>query len=233
VTPVLVVFDVDGTLLRSAGEHHGIMVEVLARSGLDALAKPWASYRHYTDSGVIDEIVEDTHGRSVTAEELAGFDAEYLAGLEEFLRHTEIVEIPGARALLADLAALPEVHVAFATGSLRSMALRKLGILGVDTATAVLATGEHRTREEIVTAAVTAVRERVDGPLRLVVLGDGPWDERTAVSLGIPFVAVQSGQHVFGDVPVRVVTDLTEITAAELVGLAAPEGALDPAGPSL
>jgi len=219
-SPTVVVFDIDGTLLASAGEHHAIIERVLARRGLDVLAKPWAAYRHYTDSAVIDEVFLDQVGRGVTPGELAELDREYLA---EFLLIPPVRQIAGARRLLTDLAETPEVVVTFATGSLRSLAMRKLALLGVDAERSVLATGgEHRTREAIVCAALAGARARSTGRLRAIALGDGIWDERTALGLGLPFVAVQTGTHVFGDAPVATVTDLTTLTAADLVALAGP-----------
>jgi phosphoglycolate phosphatase-like HAD superfamily hydrolase len=231
VTGVLVVFDIDGTLLRSADEHHRIITEVLARHGLDVLAKPWGEYKHYTDWAVIDEVVQDTCGRSVTADELAGFDREYLAAFEAHLATTEVAEIAGASRLLTALAARDDVHVGFATGSLRSMAVRKLALLGLEPRllpTGTLATGgEYQTREEIVTAVISAVPG-----CDVVSLGDGAWDERTAVALGLPFVGVQSGSARFGAGAALVVADLTGLDADTLVALAAPPAAGVAAAPS-
>jgi hypothetical protein len=56
----------------------------------------------------------------------------------------------------------------------------------------------------------------------VVVLGDGAWDERTAANLAIPFVAVQSGMHVFCEGPVLTVEDFRALSAETLVSLAAP-----------
>ncbi|MCM0622467.1 Rid family hydrolase [Nocardioides bruguierae] len=220
----LVVLDIDGTLLASAGEHHRIAEEVLARHGLDVLAKPWESYRNYTDSAVIDEVSEDASGLPVSAALLATLDEEYAEGLEKHLAETPIEEVPGARALLAALDATPGVRLAFATGSLRAMAEIKLGLLGVDVESAVLATGlEHGTREAIIGAAVaeTARRARHDR-FDVVSLGDGRWDETTAIMLGVGLVGVETGSHRFGPDAGLVVPDLRSVTPEQLVAQARP-----------
>jgi phosphoglycolate phosphatase-like HAD superfamily hydrolase len=137
-----------------------------------------------------------------------------------------IAEIPGAGRLLRELEAEPDVFIAFATGSLRSMAEVKLGLLGVDAATAVLATGsDYITREEIVEAVIEQTRARAGRDLKVVMLGDGIWDERTAVKLGIPFVALETGTHTFSEVPVLKLRDFTALAVADLIALAQPVSA--------
>ncbi|WP_166390539.1 rhodanese-like domain-containing protein [Nocardioides ochotonae] len=220
----LVVFDIDGTLLHSDGQHNAIITAVLAGHGLDATIKAFGTYTHYTDSCVINEVHEATFGATASAELLAQLDREYREALEAHVAEHPIVEVPGARRVVEELAALPGVHTAFATGSLRGMAELKLGLVGVDAAEVVLSTaGEHYSREEIVRAAIAGVVERVGHDrLDLVILGDGAWDERTAAQLGIPFVGLATGSHTFGAQAVRVLDDYTGLTGTDLVALARP-----------
>jgi phosphoglycolate phosphatase-like HAD superfamily hydrolase len=213
--PVLVIFDIDGTVLDSAPIHHGIIAAVLGAAGLDVTRKPWDAYRNYTDRGVIDELSQEIRGRPVSLEELAAFDAAYRDAFAARHAATPVVEIAGARRLLDDLTALPSVHVAFATGSLPAVARSKLALLDIDPDTAILATsGDGITREAIVETAIALDR---------VILGDGKWDERTAANLGIPFVAVETGTYRFGDGPVLKAADLSGLTARDLVALAQPQ----------
>lgn len=222
--PVLVIFDIDGTVLDSAPIHHGIIAAVLGAAGLDVTRKPWDAYRNYTDRGVIDELSQEIRGRPVSLEELAAFDAAYRDAFAARHAATPVVEIAGARRLLDDLAALPSVHVAFATGSLPAVARSKLALLDIDPDTAILATsGDGITREAIVETAIAAAESRAGCALDRVILGDGKWDERTAANLGIPFVAVETGTYRFGDGPVLKAADLSGLTARDLVALAQPQ----------
>lgn len=217
----LVIFDIDGTLLQTADLHHRLITKILADDGLDVTFQPWPAYPHYTDIGVISELYRHFHQRDLTAEELARYDAAYEAALRDHLSHTEVPEVAGAAALIRDLSDMPDVAVAYATGSLRGMAKVKLGLLGVDADGAALATGgEYLTREEIVTRA--AALACADEPLRAVILGDGIWDQRTAAALGLPFVALETGTHVFDDQPVLTVKDFSTLSAEALVALARP-----------
>jgi len=220
----LVVFDIDGTLLHSDGQHNSIITAVLAGHGLDATIKAFGTYTHYTDSCVINEVHEATFGAPASADLLAQLDREYRAALEAHVAEHPIVEVPGARRVVEELAALPGVHTAFATGSLRGMAELKLAMVGVDAAEVVLSTAsEAYSRDAIVRAAIAGAVERIGHDrLDLVILGDGAWDEQTAAQLGIPFVGLATGSHAFGDQAVRVLDDYTGLTGADLVGLARP-----------
>lgn len=220
----LVVFDIDGTLLHSDGAHNELITVVLARHGLDATIKPFGTYTHYTDWCVIDEVHQATHGEPVAPELLARLDVEYREALEEHLDGVEVAEVAGAQRLVEELQGREGVHVAFATGSLRSMAALKLSLIGVDAEREVLASAsEHYSRDALVRGAVTAVAERIGHDrLDVVILGDGAWDETTARQLGIPFVGLTTGAHEFAEDAVLVVGDFTATSAADLVALARP-----------
>ncbi|WP_411036933.1 HAD family hydrolase [Shinella sp. BYT-45] len=217
------IFDIDGTLVDTAGLHNRLIGDVLARDGLDLAFKPAAAYAHYTDYCVLDDLYRHNHGRPVSASDLSRYDALYAEALEAWLPGNPLREIAGARTLLKDLAARDDVIVAFATGSLRAMARIKLAFLEVDADRAVLATGsEHLTREAIVHDAAMQAEARFGEACRVVILGDGPWDQRTAQNLALAFVAIESGTHRFGKGPVAVQSDYIGFGAETLIGHASP-----------
>ncbi|MCB8875863.1 HAD family hydrolase [Acidisoma silvae] len=219
----LVIFDVDGTLIDSGHLHHDLITRILAEDGLDVTFQPWSAYPHYTDLGVLNELFHHYHKRGISTDELARYDELYEAALREHLADNALPEIAGAAALLAGLAEQDDVHVAFATGSLRRMAQLKLSRLGLTPDDLALATGgEHLTREGIVRAAAALAMGQNAAPYRAVILGDGLWDQRTAAGLGIPFVALQTGLHAFDDKTALTLRDFSTLTAGHLLSLAAP-----------
>jgi len=233
--PTLIIFDIDGTLLDSAATHDRVAIDVLARHGLDVLAKPWEAYRAFTDSAVTGEVYQDTHGVSADPEFIAELERLYDKEFDTHVATGVVDEIAGARNLLAELADRDDAHWAFATGSFRSLARTKLRLLGVDADDVPLATGtEHDDRAAIVLDAIgQATRGRARDDWRMVILGDGKWDELTARRLRIPLVGVQTGAHRFAEDTALVVGDLTSVRVDTLVELSARiEGLALPASKS-
>lgn len=219
----LIIFDIDGTLLQSAGLHHDLISAILSADGLDVTFQPWGAYKHYTDIGVLDELYRHARGRPIAADELARYDALCEEALQKHVAVNGLPEISGATTLLTALAGRPDVAIAFATGSLRRMAKLKLSTLGIDADCVALATGgEHLTREDIVRAAVWQAIGDDEESVHKVILGDGLWDQRTAANLGIPFVALETGTHVFGDGPALTLSDFNDLAPEQLLDLALP-----------
>jgi phosphoglycolate phosphatase-like HAD superfamily hydrolase len=218
----LVIFDIDGTLIDSTGAHHQSLTAVLRDFGLDPYSKPWADYHHYTDSGVLDELLLDARGRGATEEELSRLDRLTQRLYASAIKAAPIVEIAGATMLLDAINDAPDMAAVFATGSMRGSASVKLSSLGLDAETVVLSTGsEHLSRADIVTAAISAWRAKSDEPVRLVALGDGRWDEVTASVLAIPFIGIQTGLHIFDTARHSVFETLSQVTPDLLRNLAA------------
>lgn len=189
----LIVFDIDGTLLQSIATHHRAMQQAMDASDLIHRDPEWANYVNHTDSGVYYEAYERSFGKPPSEAECRDFEALFQTCYDGLRGAGDDVEIPGAVALLRRLEASGDWLVAYATGSYRSPALHKLQCLGVDGRSCVLATAsEFRTRRDIVS---DAVRRRLAGfelnhHGRMIAVGDGPWDARTAVELGMVFIGV-------------------------------------------
>ncbi len=197
MTKKLIVFDIDGTLLKSIGTHHLAMTRAMAASELTHRDAEWANYANHTDSGVYYEAYEKSFGRSPTDAECLEFEALFQRGYDEISLTALDSPMPGAPELLLRLEASGDYLVAFATGSYRGPAQHKLRCLGIASDACVLATAsEFRTRQEIV---ADAVRRRLQGfedkhRPRMISVGDGPWDARTAADLGMHFVGVASDE---------------------------------------
>jgi phosphoglycolate phosphatase-like HAD superfamily hydrolase len=219
----VVIFDIDGTLIDSTPTHHASLTHVLLGLGLDPFSKPWTQYRHYTDSGVLDELWHDRRGHSATEEELAALDTLTRQTYGEITLGTPVAEIAGAKALLEAIARQSDMQAVFATGSMRGTAPLKLTSLGLDVTSEIVSTGsDHLSRADIVKRAVSACYRREGRPFRLVALGDGRWDEITARALGIPFIGIQTGMHVFDAVQHTVCDTLLPVTTQMLQVLSRP-----------
>jgi phosphoglycolate phosphatase-like HAD superfamily hydrolase len=214
---VVVIFDIDGTLLDSVGFHHAALLATFASLGVGLGSRSLSEFPHYTDSAIFSQLVEESRGAVATAGELERLD-ERLDCAYARLRFTSAVSpIAGAGALLRALTADPRFEISFATGAMRRASLQKLELLDVDPEGALITTAsEFQTRERIVTEAVRLAAARRGRRVRVVSIGDGVWDQRAAEHLAIPFLAVESGTHIFGAGPVLRVPDLASLTPRTL-----------------
>ena len=191
----LIVFDIDGTLLHSIATHKLAMAQAMAASDLVHRDPEWSNYLNHTDSGVFYEAYERSFGKPPSAVECRDFEALFQTCYDRARAAETDLEIPGAVALLRQLEASGAWLMAYATGSYRGPAEDKLRLLGVASPSCVLVTAsEFRTRKDIV---AEAVRQRLAGLEhehhgRMISVGDGPWDARTAADLGMQFIGVGS-----------------------------------------
>jgi len=170
-----------------------MITHALRSFGFPILRTDWASYRHHSDSAILQEAWDDA-GLSGVAN-MAHLEAEYRAAFDAEVIRNPIQEISGSTAFLAELDQTEWV-ACFATGSLRYGALRKLEILGVAVDIDLFVTAsEHQTRENIVGAAIDRAVQKhaISRPNRVLSIGDGLWDLLTAQSLGIEFLGIGVG----------------------------------------
>ena len=108
--------------------------------------------------------------------------------------NTRLPEINGARKFLN---AVSDQWIAvYATGSLAYGARQKLSVLDISDAEQVVVTAsEFSTREELVERAVQRGCDLhgIGQPQRVLCLGDGIWDLKTAWHLGYDFLGIGTG----------------------------------------
>ncbi|MEU8774290.1 HAD family hydrolase [Streptomyces sp. NPDC048606] len=194
----LIVFDIDGTLLRSVAAHQAAFVAALHDSGLTDFDTAWAGYTHHTDSWIHREVFRRQWGRLPDAAESRRF-ADHLHA--RFLAATPaggIEPIPGATGFLRALASDGDYATAFATGALREVTTAKVAALG---AVGPVVTGsDHTFRAHLVREAVRRASDRAGGAFdRVVCVGDGPWDVRAALDTGSEFIGIGTDTAPFGD----------------------------------
>ncbi|PID61519.1 MAG: phosphatase [Gammaproteobacteria bacterium] len=188
--PNIAIFDIDGTLTDSVRAHQIAFEAALRDFNFPALRTDWGSYRHHSDSAILAEAWTEA-GREGAAD-LARLEESYARHYRAAVTDEPFEEIPGTRAFLEHLRAHGWV-LAFATGSLRSGALHKLAVAGVDGNAEILVTAsELETREQIVGRAVDLACEIAGAavPGRVISIGDGVWDLKTARNLGYEFLGI-------------------------------------------
>lgn len=192
----LVIFDIDGTLTNSNTVDALCYVRSLKEEfGMEEIDESWETYKNVTDSGVLEEIFEQVVSRKPTESEIRRHIERFIELLEESCKKDPALfeEIPGARNIVNLLRNRPEWKIGIATGAWRESALFKLKAAGIDINGLPFVTGSDCTsREALLDKCIDAAKSRYGEEEfeRMVSVGDGIWDLRTAANLKIPFIGI-------------------------------------------
>jgi beta-phosphoglucomutase-like phosphatase (HAD superfamily) len=192
----LAIFDVDGTILSTAGVDKHCFLDALQETlGITGIDPEWSHYTNVSDPGLAAEVCVRQLGRPLRPDEQRRLQERYLEQI--FSAHTrdpaQFRETPGASTALHELTLHPDWALAIATGGWRRVALAKLRLAGLAVDGLPAAYGEDGPdRPTILRTAVERARrhygvERFD---KVVSIGDAEWDARAAAECGMAFVKV-------------------------------------------
>ncbi len=198
----VVLFDIDGTLLRSGG----VGRIALERALEQVFGTPGSQEYHYdgkTDrqivrdlmrlDGLTDDHIDDRMDELIQAY-LTGLQAELASGKRE------VHVFAGVRELLDELDARDDVMLGLLTGNVEAGARAKLGAAGIDIDRfKVNAFGsDHELRPELPGVAQQRAKELLGRDIagnRVIVIGDTPADIRCGEAIGARAIGVATGRY--------------------------------------
>ncbi|MGQ9888600.1 MAG: HAD family hydrolase [Aggregatilineales bacterium] len=198
-TFTVVLFDIDGTLLRSDGAGRAAtraaLLEVFGTAeGVDAL-----HFGGKTDWYIVSEVMA---GRAYTADDIERLMPAYGAALARHLtralEHHRIWPLPGALAAVSALRNRPATLLGLVTGNVRDTAALKLRAAGYEPEWFAVGAygGESPDRDKIAALALQRAAQ-VCGqrlyPSQVVIVGDTPADVACARAIGARAAAVTTG----------------------------------------
>jgi phosphoglycolate phosphatase len=198
----IVLFDIDGTILRSGGVGRIAMERALT----SIFGSPGSSEYHY-DGKTDKQIVRETmRGEGLTDDEIDARMPElldrYLHGLHSELASGEraVHVFPGVREILDELERKENVVLGLLTGNIEPGARAKLGAAGIDIERfRVNAFGsDHEHRPELPAVAQRRAKDLLGRDIqgdRLIVIGDTPADIRCGESIGARAIGVATGRY--------------------------------------
>jgi phosphoglycolate phosphatase-like HAD superfamily hydrolase len=221
----LVLFDVDGTLIRRAGAHHKRALEkaVLQVAGIHGTLSSFPT-QGMLDGDLIRHLLapveSSTADLNVLVHRAMSLAQEiYLADCPETLVHCVC---PGVAELLINFteAGIP---MGLVTGNLSAIGTRKLALAGLDGYFRFGSYAEHgRTRSELVARALEFAEHsgwRTERT-QVLLIGDHPNDIRAARANGIRVLATATGlstrEELERECPDLLVTDLTNLSVANV-----------------
>lgn len=201
MTPALILFDIDGTLLLSGRAGLRAMTRAFAQTFGVADAFAGALFAGRTDSYLVSEALKAA-GLPDTAGNHARFRDAYVPLLEEEIQQPGTGHkglMPGARELIEALVEHDHLHLALLTGNYRRAAEVKLthfelwdffewGAFSDDAADRNALVPIARQRAEIYDVPADALD-------RVIVIGDTPHDIECARVAGAQSIAVATGGH--------------------------------------
>lgn len=198
----VVLFDIDGTLLRSGGVGRIAMEKALHK----VFGSPGSHEYHYdgkTDRQIVRDLMRlDGLTDDQIDERMDELIEAYLTGLRDELASgkREVHVFEGVRELLDALDKREDVTLGLLTGNVEPGARAKLGAAGIDIARfRVNAFGsDHELRPELPGVAQLRAKELLGKEIagnRVIVIGDTPADIRCGEAIGARAIGVATGRY--------------------------------------
>ncbi|MFC5047548.1 HAD family hydrolase [Aquimarina hainanensis] len=190
-TNTLFVFDIDGTLTDSVPMYLMAVTNAMYALGIKEIDTDYNAYKHHSDSYALRFNYERNFEIPYTKEILTLFEK---ALIEEMKTFSPVTEIKGAGRFI-DFLKTAKIPFCFATGSLPKPALLKMKQSGIWCDEAVLATSKtHEARTGFVAEAIEKAKKyyATSGFSKIISVGDGVWDLKTAKEMSLDFVGIGS-----------------------------------------
>ena len=194
----VLLFDIDGTLIRSGGAgkaamEHALRSEFGVRDIVDGVP-----YSGRTDPSISYDLLA-IHGLEPSQDNITRLKTAYLGHLPNALKSFDGIVLPGVRALLDRLQLTDNIALGILTGNVREGAQRKLRHFDLWRyfAFGAFADGIHE-RDDIARSALPEIKRHLSQdihPDRVWVIGDTPLDVKCARAIGARAVAVATGWH--------------------------------------
>lgn len=195
--PILL-FDIDGTLIRTGGAGKAAMEAALRDTFGVATIRDVVPYSGRTDRAIARDLLR-VHAIEPSPANQDRLCEAYLAHLPQSLRTRGGTVCPGIEPLLAELQPRPGVVLGLLTGNVRAGAQHKLGHFGLWDYFVCGGFGDdHFERDDVARMALAAVHThlgRAVHPAEVWVIGDTPLDVQCARAVGAKAVAVATGWH--------------------------------------
>jgi phosphoglycolate phosphatase len=194
----VLLFDIDGTLIRSGGAGKAAMEDAL-RSEFGPLdVRDGVPYSGRTDPAISRDLLE-THGIDPSETHLLQLKEAYLRHLPDCLGRHQGIVLPGIRSLLERLRLADNIALGLLTGNIREGARCKLSHFDLwhYFPFGGFADGVPE-RDDVARFALKETARHLGrdvNPSNIWVIGDTPLDVKCARAIGAKAVAVSTGWH--------------------------------------
>jgi len=184
-----VMFDVDGTLVRSQQFDSDCYVAAVYEVLGYRLDGDWTRYTHISDRGILDQYISENGLDARRNKIQRAVKAVFTQKIADILDRKPARQVPGAASFLSRLGRQQNLCLSIATGGWRETAVMKLTSAGIDVSGLPIASSnDHGSRIEIMQTARQSAT--ADSDLPCTYFGDAEWDRQACEQLGYNFVLV-------------------------------------------
>lgn len=192
---ILVIFDIDGTLVHS----NKVDSQCFSETYQTVFGQPfptidWSTYPHVTDDTIFATVFKNHFGRLATPAEKQHFQEKFVARIESErrIRPEAFNEVPGAKKMIERLVADDRFVVGIGTGGWHLPAMTKLNYVNIPIANLHISCADgHPTREDIVRTAIRKAKTEHPDFSKIVYIGDARWDLETCQNMNIPLIGIR------------------------------------------
>lgn len=192
---ILVIFDVDGTLVQS----NKMDSKCFAATYSDIYGKTfptidWRKYPHVSDTTIFKTVIAEHFNRAATEAEEINFRQQFVENIIENRKKTpqEFLEVPYAKVAIEKLLADERFAVGIATGGWKAPAIVKLNFVGISTKNIFITGADGKeTREAIIEETIAKAKHHHQAFQHIVYVGDAIWDYTTTQNMGIPLIGIR------------------------------------------
>ena len=190
-----VIFDVDGTLVRSNRVDSRCFADTYEAIYLRPFPTiDWSQYPHVTDTTIFDAVLRQHFQRGAAEEEVRSFQEAFVQTITARRQSHphEFDQVAGAREIMEYLLAHEGYTIGVATGGWERPARLKLAHFGMPAREIPFSGADGKwTREDIISEAIAQAGRRYGSFRKIVYIGDAIWDVTTTRQMGMDFVGVR------------------------------------------
>lgn len=203
--PIVVLFDIDGTLLRSGGAARGAL-ELAMQKVLGIPRRPDMIWDGKTDPQIVRDSLQAAGAPDSSETDISPVFDEYIGNLRRAISESpeRFRLYPGVSSLLDALAGHSDIVVGLLTGNIEPAAQLKLEAAGAkwDTFKTGSFGSDHASRAELASIAHRRACDLLGGDIkaeRIVIIGDTPHDVNCGKSIGARTIGVATGRYSTSD----------------------------------
>lgn len=190
-----IIFDIDGTLTQTKKVDDKCFMKAFEQTfGIDIWNEKWEKLKHVTDWGITEEIIHREWNRFPRQAEYNLMVSNFVSNLNsEYLEDPlQFKEVSGASNFFSELREKKNIELGIATGAWEKSANLKLDIVGIDIEGICFSNSNlFKSREAITEDVIDQLKSKYQKtPERIIYFGDGEWDFKTCINLGIDFIGI-------------------------------------------